>query len=438
LLERGQPDAAVAELARLVDQQPRQALFLSNLLLTSQYVPGVTAESLFDLHALWRARFPPPAPLVAAPRDPDPERKLTIAFLSADFAHHAVGYFMRPLVAALPPSACRLIAIASGARRDAVTPLFARLAHDWHDVGETPDAEVAALVATLGVDVLVDMAGHTNGNRLGVFARRAAPVQISWAGYVGTTGVPGIDAVLADAHQAPPEEDRWYHEQVLRLPRCYVPYQPPDYAPEVGPLPADANGHVTFGSMSAPAKLNDQIIGLWARVLATVPGSRLSLRYRGLDSQANRQRITAIMAAAGVAAGRLSFAGLSSHKEVLTAYHGVDIALDPFPYSSGVTACEALYMGVPLVTLRGATFAGRHATTYLSALGLQDLVATTPQAYVAACAGLAGNIAGLRDLRAGLRARMRASALFDYAGYAADFLAAVRRLWREKCAAAGG
>ncbi|MDX2224544.1 MAG: tetratricopeptide repeat protein, partial [Rhodospirillaceae bacterium] len=169
LLERGQPDAAVAELARLVDEQPRQALFLSNLLLTSQYVPGVTAESLFDLHKLWRARFPAPTPLAATPRDPDPERKLTVAFLSADFAHHAVGYFMRPLFAALTPDRCRLIAIASGARRDAVTPLFAALAHDWHDVGEKPDAEVAALVASLGVDVLVDMAGHTAGNRLGVF-----------------------------------------------------------------------------------------------------------------------------------------------------------------------------------------------------------------------------------------------------------------------------
>lgn len=428
LQERGEPAAAAVEFKAAAEARPNKTAFIDNLLLNAQYVPGVTAGSLFHLHGKWRDRFTASQPLPGNATQPDPTRMLRIGFVSADFAQHPVGYFMLPLFRELDRNACEVHAFASGRRRDQMSEQFRALADGWHEIGELADPAAAALIASRKIDVLFDMAGHAFNNRLGVFALKPAPLQISWAGYVGTVGVPAIDYVLADAVQAPPEEDCWYHEKVLRLSRCYVPYQPADDGPDVGPLPASRNGFVTFGCFNSPSKLNGEVIALWARLMAQVPNSRLALRFRGMDSAANMRRVHQILGAAGVVPARVSFAGLSSHRQMLDAYNTIDIALDPFPYSGGVTTCEALWMGVPVITRKGSTFAGRHTSSYLTAVGLPEFITTNDDAYLATADNLARDTTRLAALRGGLRQRFAASSVMDHAGYARDFLAALRQI----------
>ena len=432
LQDRGETEAACQLFRQNVHDRPGDPALLNNYLYSAQYVPGVTAQSLFTDHQLWRQQVRAPH---AGTRPPTPAKemagRLRIGFLSADFAAHPVACFMLPLFRALDRTQCQVICLSAGRRRDAMTGDFARAADEWHDISELSDADAAALVARQRVDILFDMAGHTLGNRLGVFAMKPAPMQVSWAGYVGTTGVPEIDYVLADAHQAPPDEDVYYHERVIRLPRCYVPYQPAAYAPDVGPLPALAAGHVTFGSFNHPAKLTRDVIALWVDVLGMLPEARLVLRYRGVDSHANQRRIHDALAAAGLDPGRVRFAGVSAHRDRLTAYGGIDIALDPFPYSGGVTTCEALWMGVPVVTLTGRTFAGRHSTSYLTNVGLTQLIADDVDAYAAAAVLLATDFTRLSQLRAGLRGRMAHSPMLDHGGFARDFMTAMRAAWQD-------
>lgn len=427
LQERGEVAAAADLFRAAAAARPNKLSFVDNVLMNAQYIPGVTAESLFYLHSQWRDRFAgPPRPQPQA--RPASDRPLRLGFLSADFARHPVGYFLLPLFKSLDRRASQVVAFASGRRRDQMSDQFRQLADGWHEIGEMSDPAAAALIEQQNVDILFDMAGHAFNNRLGVFALRPAPIQVSWAGYVGTVGVPAIDFVLADAIQAPPSEDCFYHEHVLRMPRCYVPYYASDEAPTVGPLPAQRNGFITFGCFNSPSKLNSEVIELWAQLLAGVPASRLSLRFRGVDATANVRRIQAVFADAGVAPDRLSFAGVSSHRQMLEAYNNVDIALDPFPYSGGVTTCEALWMGVPVVTMTGASFAGRHSTMYLNTVGLRELISTTKAQYLAVAADMCGDLDELSRLRVGLRNRVSASPLLDHAGFAADFLALMTRV----------
>jgi predicted O-linked N-acetylglucosamine transferase (SPINDLY family) len=279
------------------------------------------------------------------------------------------------------------------------------------------------------------MAGHTANHRLGVFALKPAPLQISWAGYVGTTGMSAMDFVLADVHQAPAGDEAYYAEGILRMPHCYVPYLPPPNAPGVSPLPARANRVVTFGGFHNPAKINAETLALWGQVLRAVPNARLLLKFRGIDATANRDRILGAMGAAGVESARVTLYGGSAHGELLQAYSQIDIALDPFPYSGGVTTCEALWMGVPVVTMTGASFAGRHATSYLRTVGLDDLVSADEEQYVATAAQLAGDLDSLEALRNTMRTRLSASPLMNYAAYARNFETAMRGAWTTYCAA---
>ena len=235
--------------------------------------------------------------------------------------------------------------------------------------------------------------------------------------------------------QAPPADDVHYVERILRLPHVYVPYAPVTGAPPVAPPPHLANGVVTLGGFHNPAKLNDRVLALWSEVLIAVPHSRLLLIYRGLDTSELGARIRGVFAAAGVDPGRIVLEGTLPHAELLAAYGRLDIALDPFPYSGGVTTCEALWMGVPVVTMTGRTFAGRHATAYLRAVGLDELVAGDERSYLEIVTRIATDSARLTVLRATLRARMAASPLGDHPGYAAAFGAAVRGVWLQWCRA---
>lgn len=431
----GNAFAAESLFEAALEHEPNNAAIHSNALLNAQYIPGMTAARLFGLHQQWNKQHGLPRnDGWQAPRSQDqPHKKLKLGFLSSDFYQHPVAAFMLPLFQALDRTECEIHCWRQGSSTDNMTAQFKALANSWHEVSALADNDVVTQIRAFGVDILFDMGGHSFNNRLGVFAQRAAPVQISWAGYVGTTGLTAMDYLLADPNHVPAAEDDYYAEKIIRMPQCYVPYLPPEVAPSVSPLPALSQGHITFAAFHNPAKLNNQMLALWSKVLNAIPRSRLVLQYRGVQAPDFVTRAQAVFASGEISTDRVSFRRAKPQAQFLATYNAIDIALDTFPYSGGVTTCEALWMGVPVVTLTGQTFAGRHTTSYLNTVGLNDLIAETPEQYVSIAVNLAHSIDRLSELRRTMRERMQASPLLDHAGYAQNFLAAMRRVWTDYC-----
>jgi predicted O-linked N-acetylglucosamine transferase (SPINDLY family) len=299
------------------------------------------------------------------------------------------------------------------AHTDPMTKRIKAACGAWTEVHGRSDDELAQIVLHDEVDVLVDLAGHTARHRLLAFARRPAPVQVTWMGYVGTSGLETMDVLLSDRFHTPLGEDQYYSEEIVRLPDGYVCYAPPENAPPVAELPASALERFTFGCFNNPAKISDEAIVLWAAVLTQLPDSRLLLKYSTLDSQGAATHLTHRLAAHGIERHRLILEGPAPHPEFLGRYNAVDLALDTFPYSGGLTTCEALWMGVPVITLPGPTFAGRHAQSHLTNAGLAGLVAATPQQYLDIAARLAADRQRLSGLRRSLRDQVAQSPLCD-------------------------
>lgn len=434
LVEAGLPAEAVAAFERALSLDPAFALAHSNRVLARQYVPGVSvADQLADARA-WDSRhgapragrLPPPA------NARDPERPLRIGYVSADFRRHPVGFFMTGPLAHHDHGRFRIFCYAAG-RLDAYTARLAREGVTWRDIRTLPDDAAAAAIRADGIDILVDLAGHTAGNRLTLFAMKPAPIQITAGGHTGTTGCSAIDYLVTDGFESPPGAEQGFSETLIRMPHDYVCYAPPDYAPAVGPLPAERSGTITFGCLNNIAKLNAEVAALWVKVVGAVPGSRLMLRGAPLAERATADTLRATFAAAGLDAARLVIGGGADHAAFLGFYNEIDIALDPFPYSGGLTTLEALWMGAPVVSLAGATFCGRHSLSHLTNAGLAELVAATPAQYVAIASNLAHDHARLAALRQGLRARMQASPLLDAAGYTRALEEAYRAAWRRFC-----
>jgi predicted O-linked N-acetylglucosamine transferase (SPINDLY family) len=283
------------------------------------------------------------------------------------------------------------------------------------------------------IDVLFDLAGHGMGARLQVFAQRSAPVQVKWVGFAGSTGIEQMDYLIADPVHVPPGEEDRYDERILRLPDSYVCYTAPDYAPDPGPPPCLEAGAVTFGSFNQPAKITAPLAACWARVLERVPGSRLLLKFHNLEQARVQAHFREMFTAAGADPARIMLEGGAPHAELLAAYDRVDVALDSFPYSGGLTTCEALWMGVPVVTFPGETFSGRHCASHLHAVGLDELVAADEDGYVALAATLAADTQRRAGWRRELRARTAASPLCDGPRFAAALDAALRGAWRDWC-----
>jgi len=281
------------------------------------------------------------------------------------------------------------------------------------------------------IDILFDLAGHTARNRLLVFARKPASIQITWIGYEGTTGLAAMDYILADRCAIPEGVEKYYREKVLRLPEVYVCYAPPADAPAVGPLPALTRGQVTFGSFNNLAKINPQVVAAWAEILRRVPEARLVLKYRGLNDAGTRCRYTELFAAQGIESARLELLAWSAYAEMLAEYQRIDIALDPFPFSGGVTTCEALWMGIPVITWPGETFAGRHSLSHLSNIGLTETIARDLDEYVKLAAALAGDLSRLARIRAGLREQVASSPLCDGERFAANLMSLLRAVWSQ-------
>jgi predicted O-linked N-acetylglucosamine transferase (SPINDLY family) len=315
---------------------------------------------------------------------------------------------------------------------DEYSDRYKTFAKSWRDVSDLDDSAFAALIGEHKIDILFDLSGHTAGNRMSIFAMRAAPVQESWAGYVGTIGLDTYDGLIADPVEVPPAHDSFYVERVVRLPDCYICYHPPLDAPKVGPLPCLRTGVFTFGCFNRPAKLNAEVGRVWSKILERAPNARILMVYGGLQETATREAVYKILESGGVERDRVDLIGENEQRKLLDAYaKKVDLALDPFPYSGGVTTLEAMWMGVPTVTLVGETFAGRHSATHLTAAGLDNFCANSMDEYIDMAVSWTRRTDDLAALRARLRDQVAASALTDQARFGRNLDAALKRLWED-------
>lgn len=379
-------------------------------------------------------------PLDHLRHDYAPERRLRIGFVSGDLRRHSVAYFLLAAVRYLDRNAFELAAYSNSPfSDDGMTELLRPNFVRWRDLSGMSDADAAARIQRDNIDILIDLAGHTPYNRLDLFGMRPAPVQMSWIGYPNTTGVDGVDYRVTDA-TVDPDGDDLSVERLLRLPRPFLCYTPPQEAAEVGDLPFTRNGFVTFGSFNARVKLGDECISIWSRALSAVPGSRLLLKsVLGLDEPESKAVLIGKFLAHGIAPDRLEILGTDNDiGDHLATYGRIDIALDAYPYNGTTTSCEALWMGVPMVTLRGDRHASRVGHALLSYLSLHELSASDADEFVLIVRELAADIGRLTDLRRTMRQRMEASALLDGPGMGADLGAALRQAWLECCADAVG
>ncbi|WP_338763625.1 tetratricopeptide repeat protein [Massilia sp. METH4] len=364
--------------------------------------------------------------------DNDPDRRIRLAFISGDLYHHAVANFIRPVLEQLrhDPS-LELVIYYTNTVNDSVNAALRASVPLWRDVSDLADDALEALIRADRIDVLVDLSGHTGFNRLHVLARKPAPVQVTWIGYPGTTGLRAVDYFLTDPHLLPPGRfDDHYSERIAYLPASAV-FQPADEQVDVNPLPALHNGHLTFGSFNRANKIHAGVVQLWAKVLAAVPDSRLLLG--ALTSDGQKAAMREQFQAAGIGGERLVFHERGSMRDYLALHHQVDLCLDTFPYTGGTTTLHGLWMGVPIVTLAGATTSGRTSAAILSHLGLNDFIAETPEQFVRAAAGWAGRTEELAALRAALRERLEQSALARPDRLAANLSAMVRLMWHRWC-----
>jgi predicted O-linked N-acetylglucosamine transferase (SPINDLY family) len=418
-----------AEARRLLERAPDHALAAAALLMDAQYDEAETGESLCAAARAWGERF---AWQAGAYRDwpnaREPERRLRVGFVSPDFRDHSCAFFLEPLFAALDRTQVEVFAYAELRRQDAVTERFRRLADRFVLTRGMSDAALAARVRADAIDVLIDCAGHSADNRLAMFALHPAPVQATWLGYPGTAGVKAIGWRISDAICDPPAEAHTT-ETLLRLPDALLCYAPPDDAP---PVAARPTGPVVFGSFNNARKLSPGTLAAWARILRELPEATLLLKAKDMAKPPVERSIRA--AFAGIDPARVTLIDwIDDPAGHLAAYGRIDVALDPFPYAGTTTTCEALWMGVPVVTLAGARHAARVGASLLRCLGLAELVARDVDDYVAHAAALARNAARRAELRSGLRARMLASPLTDRDGFARGFAVALRRIWRAWC-----
>jgi predicted O-linked N-acetylglucosamine transferase (SPINDLY family) len=417
---------------------PTDSVAHSTYAASLHYDPEATGAAILAEHLRWAACHTAgiggPVPHANAP---DPERRLRVGYVSPDFRNHATAYFLHPVLAHHDPAAVEVFCYAEVTAPDEGTARLRAVGHHWRDTPGLADDELAALIRRDGIDVLVELGGHMAGNRLLTFARRPAPVQLAYLGYPGTTGLPAIPFRLADAVIAGPGEPVAPHEELVLLPGGFCCYGPPAAMPIDPEPPSRRAGAVTFGSLHKLDKLNDAVLGLWRRLLEGVPGSRLLVARSSLQGETadwwRRHLGQQGLPMDRVSLGFAQPVGMAH----LATYNQIDVGLDVWPWCGHTTACEALWMGVPVVTLLGDRLAGRMTASVLHAVGHPEWVATTPDDYLRVARELAGDGPGRARLRAELRPGLLASPLCDGPAFTRGLEDAYRRLWRRWCAGGG-
>lgn len=424
----GRHSEAIDILRRALALNPRESQVHSSLLVTMLSAPGTTAEMLAEESRRWWQQHGAPlwTPDRHFPNDPNPKRPLRIGYVSADFSQHPAGRHMYPLLREHDRRLYHVFAYSSVPAPDSLTARFRELEIEWRDVAQLSDDELARLVEADGIDILVDLSLHSSGDRLLVFARQPAPVQISFAGYPGETGLESIAWHLTDRVLEPADG-----AGTLHLPDSFWCMDPLEDCPEVNALPALSGAPLTFGCLHSFSKVNAGVIDLWCRILHAVPAARLVMLCPPGESRA---RSASAFRQHGIAPERVEATAFLPRRDYLALHHRIDVILDTFPYNGHMTALDALWMGVPFVTLTGELPVSRGGASILTQVGLTEPIARTPDEYVRIALALAGDLPRLAGLRASLRGRMKASPLMDGARFARNVETAWRAAWRGWCA----
>ena len=428
---QGMMDDAIAAARKSVELAPNNSISCSNLLLYLHYTEKATPQEIFAEHRRWGERHGVSRAIATQRVERPTNGKLRIGYVSADFRGQSVAHFIEPILANHDREKFEIFCYASSHQNDSVTTRLKRYAHTWRDITQINDDQAAQRIREDQIDILVDLGGHTGNTRLLVFARKPAPIQITYLGYPNTTGLPAMDYRFTDAIADPPgTSDHLHTEKLIRLPRTAWCYQPPTDCPAVQPRPGD--GPIIFGAFNILAKFSNTCLALWAEVLAAVPDSKLLIKSKGLGSAIARQRIIDIFRNHNIAEQRLDLRGPDASMLTHLKTHGqVDIMLDPFPYNGTTTTCEALYLGVPVITLMGSTHVARVGASLLANVGLADLVANSPEQYVSIAKSLAADRTRLAQLRSTLRDQMKSSPLMN----GVDITRNIEAIYRELHAA---
>jgi protein O-GlcNAc transferase len=437
LKDMGKLNDAEASFKNALKIQPDSPSYYSNYLCSLNYNPRHDAPKILYEHLQFAKQFSEPlfSSVVTHCNIHIRNRRLKIGYVSPDFRRHSVAYFIEPIFAAHDKEAFEIFCYSNSVIRDEVSDRLKLNADRWTDITNVPDEKAAQSIRQDGIDILVDLAGHTANNRIMLFARKPAPVQVSWLGYLTTTGLSSVDYRIADQYTDPPGmTEQFYTEQLVRLPESFLCYLPDRDAPAVGRLPAPAAGHVTFGSFNNLAKVSDEVIAVWSKILKATPNSRLIMKNFSLRDETTRRYIMNIFTENDISAGRIEL--LSSNQSImdhLNTYNRVDIGLDTFPYNGVTTTCEAMWMGVPVVTLSGTAYHSRAGASLLSNVGLPELAAGTPDEYVSIAVNLAGDLNRLQSLRQHLRDMMACSPLRDAKTFTTNLEICYSRIWQRWC-----
>lgn len=436
--ELKQAEAAYIKSIALAETAKNHAAYIdavSNRLTLMHYMPEHSAEEIFQTCKDWGALFAPSrAASRPVPADLSPGRKIRLGLYADGFSAGPVSLMITAPLEHLRRFGFEIYLYANNPTYDHVAQRLICAADRHANILQLTNEQFAQRIRDDGIDILVDLAGYNTSTRMSAMALEPAPLLVKWVGgLINTTGLPAIDYLITDRVESPLDSDAFYMEKLIRMPDDYICYLPPPNLPEVGPLPAGKNGYITLGCFNNPTKINEVVLEKWAGIMRALPDSRLFLKGGAYDSAALRQRLQDFMRDHGIAAERLRLEGQATHYELLGCYNDIDIALDPWPYSGGLTTCEALLMGVPVVTLPGPTFAGRHSATHLAHAGIPELVAQDWDEYQSCVLALASNLDNLFALRTNLRKTLLGSAVCDGPRYAEHLATALRAIWQRYC-----
>ena len=431
----GKLEAALSLLRQVVAASPRWTSAHSNLLFLLTHHEEDPAKLLAE-HQRLAQRLDAEPRMAQHPNDRNPDRRLWIAYLSSDLRQHPVASFLEPILANHDRACFEIFCYSDSALRDAMTERLRRGVNQWRETGRLDNAELAERIAADRIDILIDLGLHSNGGRrIPLLARKPAPVQAVYLGYAATTGLASVDWRITDpVIDLPGLADQFSTERLLRLPATQWVYSPPETTAQVGALPALKRGHVTFGSVNKRVKIGESVLALWARIHQRMPGSRLIIKGHGLSDARSQEPLRRVLESHGVSPDRVDLSGPVSPAQYMQFFNEMDIALDSYPFAGGSSTCDALWMGVPVVTRTGATSVSRVAASALTNIGLPDLIADSPDAYVEIAVSLAGDLDRLEALRRGLRNRFRQSPLFDAPAFVRHLEAGYRHMWRQWCA----
>ena len=434
IFDTGDVTEALKYYKKGAEMQPNNADVASNFILSLHYDELSTRDELFAMAKKWAEKFMPESLAKKThPNTKEPERKLRIGYVSADFKAHPVGFYLEGVFENHDKNNFEIYCYANQMHSDKITQKIAKAADKWFVISEMPDEHVIKLIENDKIDILIDMGGFSANNRLSVFARKPAPVQMTWIGYFDTTGMKAMDYIVSDKFLIPEGQEKYYVEKPLRLPNCYVTMRPPQFDITVGELPAKTNGYITFASFNNSRKLNKAVVELWAEILNKVPNSKLLLKSKAFVDENLRGKFLEFFVSRDIAKERLTFSGHTFIEQMFAEYDNVDIALDTFPFTGNTTSSHALWMGVPVITLAGDNYVARMSSTILNAVGHPEFVAKDKKQYVEKAVSLANNVELLAKIRKSLRQDFETSKLSDAKTFTKELEAEFRKAWKEWC-----